>query len=94
MSTQEIELEFLRNDLGFLEPDTATLKYMDHLLSAARLELCAKGIGLTEENADDLTLVVMYAAWLYRRRDGSGAMPDMLRYSIHNHKARMKGVSE
>lgn len=92
MNPTEIELEFLRSDLGFMEPDAATSKYMEHLLDAARRELDAKGIDLIETDADDLCLVVMYAAWLYRRRDGSGAMPDMLRYSINNHKTRMRGA--
>lgn len=90
MNPMEIELEFLRIDLGFMEPDAATSTYMEHLLDVARRELDAKGIDLIETDADDLSLVVMYAAWLYRRRDGSGAMPDMLRYSINNHKTRMK----
>lgn len=89
MDPQAVEFEFLKADLGFMEPDEATSKYMEHLLDTARRELDAKGLGLIEENADDLSLVVMYAAWLYRRRDGSGAMPDMLRYSIANHKTRM-----
>lgn len=89
MNPTEIELEFLRSDLGFMEPDAATSKYMEHLIDAARQELSAKGIDLVEENADDMSLVVMYAAWLYRRRDASGAMPDVLRYSINNHKLRM-----
>lgn len=93
MEPKELELEFLRVDLGFMEPDAATQKYMEHLLDASRLELGAKGIDLIETNADDLSLIVMYAAWLYRRRDGSGAMPDMLRYAIFNHKARMKGAA-
>lgn len=93
MEPKELELEFLRVDLGFMEPDAATQKYMEHLLETSRLELGAKGIDLIETNADDLSLIVMYAAWLYRRRDGSGAMPDMLRYAINNHKARMKGAT-
>lgn len=90
MNPMEIELKFLQIDLGFMEPDAATITYMENRLDAARRELDAKGIDLIETNADDLSLVVMYAAWLYRRRDGSGAMPDMLRYSINNHKTRMK----
>lgn len=92
MDPAAVEFEFLKVDLGFMEPDAATSKYMEHLLDVARRELDAKGIDLIETDADDLTLVVMYAAWLYRRRDGSGAMPDMLRYSINNHKTRMKGA--
>lgn len=90
MDPKELELEFLRIDLGFMEPDSATQKYMEHLLDVSRLELGEKGIDLVEIEADDLSLVVMYAAWLYRKRDGSGAMPEMLRYSIRNHKTRMK----
>lgn len=93
MDPKELELEFLRIDLGFMEPDSATQKYMEHLLDASRIELGAKGVDLIETRSDDLSLVVMYAAWLYRKRDGSGAMPDMLRYAIHNHKTRMKGAS-
>lgn len=94
MDSTGIELEFLKTDLGFMEPDAATSKYMEHLLYVSRQELSAKGIDLIETNADDMSLVVMYAAWLYRRRDGSGAMPDMLRYSIANHKTRMGRAAE
>lgn len=94
MDPAEVELSFLKNDLGFMEPDAVTVRYMEHLLDAARLELSAKGIDLVETNSDDMSLVVMYAAWLYRKRDGSGAMPDMLRATINNHKIRMGRVAE
>lgn len=92
MDPTEVELAFLRCDLGFLAPDETTLQYMEHLITAARRELTAKGIDLIETDADDISLVVMYAAWLYRKRD-SGTMSDMLRYAIYNHKTRMRGAS-
>lgn len=94
MEPRELELEFLKIDLGFMEPDAATQRYMEHCLDTARLELGEKGVDLIEERADDLSLVVMYAAWLYRKRGGSGAMTEMLRYSIRNHKTRMKRRAE
>ena len=93
MDPTELEFEFLRVNLGFMQPDEVVRKYMLHLIDAARLELDAAGIDLIETKEDDRSLVVMYAAWLYRKRDGTGAMPDMLRAAINNHKTRVGAVA-
>jgi len=81
-------LEFLKADLGFYAPDATMTAYLEHLLDAARNEIADKGIVLAETEADDLDLLVMYAAWMYRKRDGSGAIPDMLRYRLNNRIVR------
>lgn len=83
-------LEILKCDLEMLGTGKDT--YLTHLIKVAKLEIEAEGITL-ENNVRDGHLVVMYAAWLYRKRaattgekgtsDGS-AMPRMLRWTMNN----------
>ena len=48
------------------------------------------GITIDMEDGDDLNLLVMHAAWLYRKRAGSDPMPPMLRQAINDHKVDHK----
>lgn len=50
------------------------------------------GITIDMEDGDDLNLLVMHAAWLYRKRAGSDPMPPMLRQAINDHKVTPKAV--
>jgi hypothetical protein len=52
-------------------------------LQEAQERLAAEGITLEDTQADR-DLVIMYAAWLWRRRDGMEGMPRMLRYALNN----------
>ncbi len=84
-------LEILKCDLEILGTHKDT--YLDHLIRVAKLEIKKEGITLTDTVADG-HLVIMYAAWLYRKRaaeasgqrGGTGdatAMPRMLRYAMN-----------
>ena len=81
-------LSMLKVDLGFLSPAPEVLTYMEHLLSVAEKELDRKGIVLDNADPADVHLKVMYAAWLYRKRDTGAGMPRMLEYALRNAQVR------
>lgn len=58
--------------------------YLTSLITAAREMITREGITLTD-TIEDGNLVVMYAAYLYRKRaDDAPVMPRMLRYALNN----------
>lgn len=74
-------LSMLKVDLGI-----TTASYdqrLTALVSSAKEMITREGISLTEE-LEDVQLLVMYAAWLWRRRDTGDGMPRMLRYTLNN----------
>lgn len=62
--------------------------YLTQLTSAALGMVRQEGIDITLPcSAADGNLVVMYAAWLYRKRaEDNPVMPRMLRFSLNNRK--------
>ena len=75
-------LIMLKTDLGI-----STDAYDDRLklyLKAAKREIKREGIALQQDDYGDNSLVIMYAAWLWRRRDSMEGMPRMLRYALNN----------
>lgn len=65
--------------------------YLTTLIGAAKNEIAREGITLSS-SIDDGNLVVMYAAYLFRKRDKDDAgMPRMLRYALNNRLLSEKG---
>lgn len=63
---------------------TAYDAYLGGLIDAAREMISREGIVLTDTAEDD-QLVVMYTAYLFRKRaEDNPSMPRMLRYAINN----------
>ena len=62
-------------------------------LDVAAERIREKGIILDESNAEDVHLLVEYAAWLFRRRrqEASKLMPEYLRTDIHDRLIAEKG---
>ena len=59
-------------------------EYISNLIDAAEQMISREGIVLTE-SIEDGNLVVMYAAYLYRKRaEDTPQMPRMLRYALNN----------
>lgn len=81
----------LRTDLGLpadgVPADVEAL--LDNMLSAARSELSDAGISVDETVPQDLQLLVMYAAWLYRGRIQQTAKPLMLQRLLRNRQAAL-----
>lgn len=84
--TQTAAFVLLCADIG-LAPSSvpeATRKLMDADLAASRQRLGIAGIAVDDGDLDDLQLLVMYAAWLYRGRVNGQPMPQMLLQAIRD----------
>ena len=77
-------LTMLKTDLGILTTTAYDVR-LTQLLTAAEKAITAEGAStLDASDISDMQLIVMYAAWLWRRRDGMEGMPRMLRYALNN----------
>lgn len=75
-------LEMLKVDLGI-----TTTAYDDRLalyIENAQMEIAREGVLLDMTAVSDMQLVVMYAAWMWRKRADGAGMPRMLRYALNN----------
>ena len=77
-------LTMLKNNLN--KTAAAQEPYLQQLLEVAAHEIRREGIKtLSAENLDDCNLIVMYAAYLFRKRaEDNPVMPRMLRYALNN----------
>lgn len=75
-------LTALKVDIG-ISTNAYDARLTEYLKSAVQL-ITKEGITLDMQSYDDSTLVVMYAAWLWRRRDSMDGMPRMIRYLMNN----------
>lgn len=75
-------LAMLKVDLGITTTayDTRLTQYID----SAKEMIGTEGITLNTTDLEDAQLVVMYAGWLWRKRDNGDAMPRMLRWTLNN----------
>lgn len=91
----ETMLTMLRTDLGIMT-STAYDARLSQMLTAAQKAIIAEGVTtLDVSDVGDAELVVMYAAWLWRRRDTMDGMPRMLRLALNNRVfAEKAGVSD
>lgn len=83
-------LQMLKVDLGI-----STTAYDDRLtqfLQTAAKEIEREGYKLTD-SIDDANLQIMYAAWMWRRRDTGAGMPRMLRWQLNNRLFDVGGES-
>lgn len=85
---REALLEMLKVDLGISTPayDERLLQY----LRTARAEIEREGVTLTD-SVDDAHLQIMYAAWMWRKRDTGEGLPRMIRWQINNRVFQQAG---
>ena len=80
----ETMLTMLKVDLG-IRTSTAYDERLGQLLTAAETAIRGEGAStLDASDPLDQQLIVMYAAWLWRRRDEMTGMPRMLRLALNN----------
>lgn len=80
----ETLLAMLKTDLG-IRTSTAYDERLTQLLTAAKTAIINEGATTIDETApDDAQLIVMYAAWLWRRRAEMTGMPRGLRWALNN----------
>lgn len=92
-------ISMLKVDLG-IRNTTLYDERLTQLLTASKAAIIAEGAAtLDDTDPLDQQLIVMYAAWLWRKRDGTlgtrqnvdmTAMPRMLRFELNNRVFREK----
>lgn len=75
------KLAALKIDLGI--STSAYDERLEDYLIAAAAEITREGVTIDADGKDD-HLIVMYAAWLWRRRDSGAGMPRMVRWALNN----------
>lgn len=77
-------LEMLKVDLGITT--TAYDERLGQYITSAQQMIEREGVKTLNlsSSLEDMQLVVMYAAWLWRRRDSMEGMPRMLRWALNN----------
>ena len=76
-------LSMLKIELGIVT--TAYDTRLAQLLTTAAAMIEREGAALaTATSIEDANLVVMYAAWMWRKRDTGDGMPRMLRWALNN----------
>lgn len=76
-------LSMLRTDLGITT--TAYDARLQQYLTSAQQMIEREGVKTLDLSVlEDAQLVVMYAAWMWRRRDSQDGMPRMLRWALNN----------
>lgn len=79
-----VMLDMLKTDLGIRTTAIYDAR-LGQLLTAARKAIIAEGASTLDASEPlDAQLIVMYAAWMWRRRDEMSAMPRMLRLALNN----------
>lgn len=80
----ETMLAMLKVDLGITA--TAYDARLTQLLTVAAGEIVKEGAATLDpaSSVTDANLVVMYAAWLWRKRDTMEGMPRMVRWALNN----------
>lgn len=84
MTTSDI-LVLLEADLDMISPDAGRLTQLNHLISVAEASIEREGVTFhSPYTIEEGHLVVMYAAYLFRKRKTDEGMPRMLRYALNN----------
>lgn len=75
------KLQMLKTDLGITT--TAYDERLSAYLTSAQELIVREGVTL-RDTMEDTQIEIMYAAWLWRRRDSGKGMPRMLRWALNN----------
>jgi len=73
----------LKSSLDLIMVDDNKQALLNQCLSASRAFIAREGITL-QDTIEDAQLIVMYAAYLYRKRAVNEPMPRMLRWALNN----------
>ncbi len=77
-------LKSLKVDLGILSTTSYDERLTEIIKSSYQMIVREGAATLNVDTLEDAQLVVMYSAWIWRRRDTGEGMPRMLRYQLNN----------
>ena len=81
--TTTTALALLKVDLGILN-STAYDQRLTAIIDATVSAVIREGVSTLSDSAEDIQMVVMYAEWLWRKRDSGEGMPRNLRWLLNN----------
>ena len=81
-------LTMLKADLGILSSTAYDARLTKYITSARSLIVREGVLSLNASSPADAQLIVMYAAWLWRKRDTMEGMPPALRVALNDRKFR------
>lgn len=81
--TTATALALLKVDLGILN-STAYDQRLTAIIDATTSAVIREGVSTLSDSAEDIQMVVMYAEWLWRKRDSGEGMPRNLRWLLNN----------
>ena len=79
-----IMLTMLKTDLGIMTSTAYDTRLTQLLVAAEKAIKAAGATTLSTSDPLDQELIVLYAAWLWRKRDTMEGMPRMLRWKLDN----------
>lgn len=83
--TQDDLLTLLQADLNMLQPDATRTAQLQQLINVSQQFIAREGVTLSAPyTAEDAQLIIMYAAYLFRKRATDEPMPRMLRWALNN----------
>lgn len=78
-------LQILQANLDLLTLDSTRQNQLEFLIDTAVQLIAREGVTLTDPyTVEDSNLIVMYAAYLFRKRATDEPMPRMLRWALNN----------
>lgn len=78
-------LQILQANLDLLTLDATRKNQLEFLIDTAVELISREGVTLAEPySVEDANLIVMYAAYLFRKRATDEPMPRMLRWALNN----------
>lgn len=81
-------LTMLKVDLGIQSSTAYDARLRQYITSAKSFIVREGALTLNASSPADAQLIVMYAAWLWRRRDTMEGMPKALRVALNDRKFR------
>ena len=93
MDYMQTLLTMLKTDLGIMSSEAYDERLTQYITSAVNYITNEGAATLDPSKPEDAQLVVMYAAWMWRRRDSMEGMPQMLRRALNNRVFREKAAS-
>lgn len=81
--TTATALALLKVDLGILN-STAYDQRLTSIIDATTSAIVREGVSTLSDSTEDIQMVVIYAEWLWRKRDSGEGMPRNLRWLLNN----------
>ena len=77
-------LKSLKVDLGILSTSAYDERLTEIIKSSFQMIVKEGAATLNADVLEDAQLIVMYSAWVWRRRDSGEGMPRMVRWALNN----------